>query len=86
MTGRGLRGRRAARLMLIAVVALDAVLALLVATAPNTIGPMLEQSSPLEWFVPALGIALNVGGLVWMVWIVRADPEASPSAWRSTRS
>ena len=92
MTGRGLAGRRQARLMLFAAIALDAfVVFLFVAQpatmgGPNTSGPMfipVEPPSRLVWLVPAFGILLNVVGLAWMVRILRADPEGGPSAWRA---
>lgn len=86
MTGRGLRGRRLARLMLFAAVALDVLLVLLVLSAPNTIGPMSDEPPRRVWLIAAFGIALNLAGLVWMIRIVRADPESHPSWWRSNRS
>ena len=84
MTGAGLVGRRQARLILIAAVGLDALIALLFLAAPNTIGP-LGAPSPLVSTVSAFGIALNVAGLVWMVRIYRTNPEGDRSPWRSSR-
>jgi hypothetical protein len=88
VTGRGLHGRRLARLLLVGVLALDVVLALLVATAPTGMGGPFP-SNPLAfsgWLIAALGITLHVGGLAWMVRIVHAEPDAHPSFWRSRRS
>ena len=91
MTGRGLRGRQLAQLLLVAVVALDAVLAILFVTAPNFVGPMFEAPPsllglPLGSPIVAIGIALHLGGLAWMVRILRADPEDHRSWWRFDRS
>jgi hypothetical protein len=86
VTGRGLRGRRTARLLLFAAVAIDALVVLLFLAAPNTIGPLQSgPPSPLLWLVPAIGIALNVVGLGLMIRIYRADPEAHRSWLRSNR-
>jgi hypothetical protein len=90
MTGRGLRGREQARLLLGAVLALDAVLAFLFVAAPNTMRPMFEAPPsalglPLGSLIVAIGIALHLGGLAWMVRILRADPEAHPSWFRIDR-
>ena len=86
MTGRGLRGRRAARVMLSAAVAIDACVALLFVAPPNDIGPMLSEPAwPLGWLIPAIGIALNLVGLALMIRIYRADPEGHRSWWRSSQ-
>ena len=86
MTGRGLRGRRAARRILVAAMMIDVVLALLVVAAPNNMrGPLRSVPSSPLWLIPAVGVALNLAGLVWMIRIVRADPEAHRSWWRSNR-
>ena len=91
MTGRGLRGRQQARLLLGAILALDAVLAFLFVAPPNTIGPMFEAPPsplglPLGSVIVAMGLALHLGGLAWMVRILRADPERHRSWWRFDRS
>ena len=91
MTGGGLWGRRAARGLLFAVVAIDVLVVLLFATAPHGIGPMFEAPPlafglPLGSLIVAIGIALHLGGLGWMVRILRADPEGHASSWRSIRS
>lgn len=86
MTGRGIAGRRRARLVLIAALALDALVAFLFVSAPGTMGPLrVEPPSPLEWVLLPFGVLLNIAGLAWMVWILRADPEGGPSAWRAIR-
>jgi hypothetical protein len=92
MTGRGVRGRQQARLLLGAILALDAFLvAVLFVAMPNTMHPMFEAPPlmlglPLGSLIVAIGIALHLGGLAWMVRILRADPEGHASWWRSVRS
>ena len=90
MTGPGLRGRRAARGLLFAAVAIDVLVVLLFATAPHGIGPMIEGPPlafglPLGSLIVAIGIAHHLGGLAWMIRILRADPEAHASSFRATR-
>ena len=85
MTGRGLRGRRLARLMLLVAIALDVLLVLLLMSAPNTMGPMFDHPPRHVWLIPAFGVALNLAGLAWMIRFIRADPEAHPADWRSGR-
>jgi hypothetical protein len=87
MDGRGARGRRQARLILFIAIAMDAFVCFLFVSAPGSIGPPLtEPPSQVILVVPAIGIALNLIGLGWMVRIYRADPDAQQSSWRSTRS
>jgi hypothetical protein len=84
--GRGLRGRRTARFILFAVLGLDVGVALLLLAPANTIGPMFDSTpSLLFWLVPAIGIAINAAGLIWMIRIVRADPEGGRTSWRVLR-
>ena len=86
MTGRGLRGRRTARRLLGIAIGLDALVVLLFLTAPHYSRPMMaEAPSVLLGLIPAVGVAANVVGLLWMIRIYRADPEAHPSAWRFRR-
>jgi hypothetical protein len=91
MTGRGLRGRQQARLLLCAILALDAFLAaVLFVAAPNELRPMFESPPsvvglPLGSLIVASGIAIHLGGLAWMVRILRADPEAHTSWFRFDR-
>ena len=87
MTGRGVHGRRVGRLLLLAVIALDAILALLLLDASNGILPMYSVPSPiLGWLIIATGVALNVVGLAWMIRLYPRDPEAHASHWRFDRS
>jgi len=87
MTGRGLRRRRLARLMIVLAVLLPAVLGALLAFPPAMIGAMYTE--PPDPLLPAsvigAGILAYVVGLAWMVRIYRADPEAHASFWRSRR-
>lgn len=82
LTGLGLRGRRMARAMLVLAVVPFVVVAFLVFAAPATMGP---QPSLFDFWPAWLGIVIAVVGLVWMIRIYRADPEAHPSFWRSRR-
>jgi hypothetical protein len=84
MTGRGLRGRRQARLMLFFAFMLVGLEVSLFVAAPTYMGPMFVQSN---WVlsVQGLGIAAQAIGLVWMIRIYRADPEEHPSSFRVTR-
>jgi len=85
VTGLGLRGRRLARLMLAIVVGIEAVVAFLFLTAPPS-GPLyVEPPGAVGWLVPAVGVAVNIAGLAWMIRICHADPEAHPSFWRFRR-
>ena len=87
MTGRGLRGRRIARLMLVVAIGLDASVAVLFLNVPHTIGPMqFGPPSVMEWLIPAAGVIANVIGLAWMVRIYRASSAVSVSLWRFHRS
>ena len=92
MTGRGLRGRQQARLLLCAILALDAFLvAVLFVAAPNEMRPMFDSPPslvglPLGSLIGAIGIAIHLAGIAWMVRILRADPEAHPSWFRATRT
>ena len=90
MTGPGLRGRQLARGLLVAVAVIDVLVVLLLASAPHGMGPMFEEPPsalglPLGSLIGAIGIAIHLGGIAWMVRILRADPEAHPSWFRVTR-
>jgi hypothetical protein len=90
MTGRGLRGREQAQLLLGAVLLLDALLAFLFVAQPQMMRPMFDAPPfllglPLGSSIVAIGIALHLAGLAWMVRIIRADPEAGRPAWRAFR-
>ena len=82
MTGRGLRGRRMARLMFAAAIVPAVFVALLLLTPPTY---MYEQPSPLDSWIAWLAILMYVVGLAAMIRIYRADPEAHASFWRSRR-
>ena len=85
MTGHGLRGRELARSMLVAVLAIDALVALLFIAQPNYMRPMSGPASPFGWLIPAIGVAWHLAGLGLMIRIYRADPEAHRSWWRFLR-
>lgn len=86
MTGRGLRGRRQAQLILMIAVAIDLVMVLLFVAQPTYIGPMSLEPPPfLWWLIPAVGIGVNLLGLAWLIRIYRADPEGGQSSWRLRR-
>jgi hypothetical protein len=90
MTGRGLRGRGLAQMILAATLAIDALAALLFTASPHCMCPMFNEPPsslglPLGSVIAAVGIALHLGGLAWMVRILRADPEGHRSWWRFER-
>ena len=86
MTGRGLRGRQTAQRLLAIAVGLDALVVFFFLNQPHFIGPMrAEPPSVVEWLIPAAGVAANIFGMLWMIRIYRADPEAHPVAWRYHR-
>jgi hypothetical protein len=85
MTGRGLAGRRQARRILFAAIALDAFVVFTFVAGPTTTGGLMGPVSPVAWIVPGVGILMNIAGLAWMVRILRADPEGAPRNWRATR-
>jgi hypothetical protein len=73
--------------MIATAVAADAVVVLLYLAAPHMIGPMeVESPKVASWLFAAGAVVAHVVGYLWMIRIYRADPEASPSAWRSHRS
>jgi hypothetical protein len=72
--------------MLVAALVLDATLGFLFMLAPNSSGPMFsEPGVSLTSLIVPVGVGLNLIGLAWMVRVVRADPEAHSSSWRSVR-
>ena len=89
LTGRGLRGRRRARAMIVAGIVPIVVAAFLFIAAPNDIGPMTTEPPSLwtTWIVSGIGVAGVVIGLAWMVVIERRArrPEEHRSSWRSLR-
>ena len=73
--------------MLTAVFLLVGLEAFLFIAQPNYIGPMTMEPPPmLTWLIPAIGVAVQVIGLAWMIRIYRADPEGHRSWWRFDRS
>jgi hypothetical protein len=90
MTDRGLRGRELAQMILVVTLAIDALVALLFIATPHCMCPMFNEPPsliglPLGSVIAAIGIALHLGGLAWMVRILRADPEGRPASWRFLR-
>lgn len=85
MTGRGLRGRHLAQLVLLTAIVPDVLAAMLFLTAPNFMGPMVSEPPSGLILLPAFGIALNLAGLAWMIRLYPSDSEARPSAFRFAR-
>ena len=82
MTGRGLRGRRVARAMLLAAVVPPLVAAFLVLAAPNT---MYAVPSPITTYLTwGTGLAAYLIGIGWMVRLYPRD-AAQSSSWRFER-
>jgi nitrate reductase gamma subunit len=84
---RALRGRLLARnLFALGVFAIFLVFFLFVA-APNGPSAMTIHPVPITAAVavPALGIAGLIVGLVWMIRILRTDPDPDAKAWRYRR-
>jgi hypothetical protein len=87
MTGRGLRGRRIAQAMLALALVPAPLFVLLYLAAPHFLGGP-EMTGPLPFLasnMPAIGAAVYVLGLFWMVSIYRADPEGHASRFRFRR-
>jgi hypothetical protein len=87
MTGRGLRGRRMARLMFVIAIVPAAMLGAVFVSPPAMIGPLQAgEPGPLPGAaIIGAGILAYIVGLAWMIRIYRADPEAHGSFWRSRR-
>jgi hypothetical protein len=73
------RGRRIAREMFAGALLILVVIAFFMLVAPNTMGPEPDSRATLLSAVGVLGVAI---GLLWMVRILRADPEPDTAAWR----
>jgi hypothetical protein len=87
MTGRGLRGRRQARALLLVAALIVAVEIVLVAFQPNMMGPMIAEAPPFGVGLALMaGIGIQALGLAWMIRLYPRDPEAHASSWRSARS
>lgn len=67
--------------MILGVLVVLAFPAFLFIAAPNSMGGG-NDPGPIQWLVPAIGIAGLIVGLVWMVRILRADPEPGAKFWR----
>ncbi len=77
------RARRLIRLELAIAFAAPIVLGFLFVAAPPHSHPMFEREPLLiQSLVVWAGVAMFIVGLVWMIRIYRADPEAGESAWR----
>ena len=89
LTGRGLRGRRRARAMLVAGIVPIVLAAFLFIAAPDFGGgPWTGPPSLWTWIVPRIGGATGaVIGIAWMLVIERRArrPEEHRSSWRSLR-
>ena len=72
------------RIELAIAIGIPLVAGLLFIAAPQFPGgPMFErQPGRLEVLLPWVGVAMYLVGLVWMVRISRANPEAGESSWR----
>ena len=88
LMGRGVRGRRIARLMIVIAIVLPVTLGALVLSASRGMGGG-PWSEPPDFTLPAIilgaGILAYVIGLAWMIRIYRTDPETHRSFWRSRR-
>jgi hypothetical protein len=80
MTGRGLRGRETAQLMLVVGFAAVVVTAFLITAAPSSMGG--ESPNPLASWTTWLGAIGIIVGFSSMIRIYRADPEGHRSWWR----
>ena len=78
---RARRGRLLARQMFGLAVFAIFLAAFMFVAAPNFTGST-PSSGAFTVAAPALGIAGLVVGLVWMVRILRADPEPEAKGWR----
>lgn len=80
---RARRGRRVARQTFGAVVFVLLLTAFLFVAAPNSMGGQMGPGpGPIALVVPAIGILGLTVGLLWMVRILRADPDPDVKSWR----
>ena len=81
--GRGIRGRRLARLTLAAATLLVGVMVVLIVAEPT----MMYGPQPIDLPTTQLGIAGMIVGLIAMVRIERraTNPERAATSWRATR-
>src|SRR6185295_10630576 len=77
---RARRGRRIARVMFGLAASVAVVVALLIVSAPSTMGMRMPD---LLWdlVIPGIGGLGLVVGLAWMWRILRADPEPGTDGW-----
>jgi hypothetical protein len=71
--------------LLVLGVALIVLTAFLYVAAPGFPGGRMfasEVMAMLDTLVPLAGIGGAIGGLIWMIRIHRADPEAGERTWR----
>ena len=83
MTGRRLRGRQIAEMMILAGLVPIALAAFLFVAAPSTMGGNAPR--PLEMWTTWLGATGIIVGFTWMIRIYHADPEGHRSWWRFRR-
>jgi hypothetical protein len=83
VTGRGLRGRETARMMLFVPVVLVGLVGFLFIAQPHYMGG--GDFNPFDAWITWVGIVSYLIGFGWMIRIYRGtiDPEAHPSNWRS---
>lgn len=82
MTGRGLRGRRRARALIVLAVVCGIVTLLACVAQPGYMRPMFAATPWPVQLLPVVGLAIYFIGLGWMVRIYRADPEPYRRSWR----
>ena len=76
------RARTLIHAELVVAVAVPLLVAFLYLAAPGDIGPMFSEPPWFTRLLPWAGIAGVIVGLVWMVRLSRADPEAGDRTWR----
>jgi Flp pilus assembly protein TadB len=79
---RARRGRRLARAMFAVGLIPLGLAAFFFIAAPNFTSATFAGPGPIGLIVPAIGVLGTVIGLVWMVRILRADPEPDARSWR----
>jgi len=80
---RARRGRRLARAIFAVALIPLGLYAFFFIAAPNGPSAMyLQEPGPIWLIVPAIGVMGLAVGLLWMVRILRADPEPKAKGWR----
>jgi hypothetical protein len=82
MDGRGLRGRRIARALIVLTVLYGNPLVFGWIAQPGYMRPMLYSEPWPVTLVPFVALAIYLFGLGWMVRIYPRDPEPDPRSWR----